>query len=494
MRRRAPWASLVNASASSRKMTLNGHRRGGLSELLDLAADVSTRSSDAFISSRFHDHRTRPPAGQQRWSFQCRGSCEEQGGKFALEAIKAFDHGRCWMSVTVRGRCFSTVLRHDSTHSSSAHEPSLDVGRPSRQVAISVQTSSEFHDVRIRPSTNSCSDPRDVVPHRRRRRPTDEQQRRRTRPQRGPEPPLNSPVQDVGILSTATSSEGADTADIGMGATGEGRLLLEFNLGLTSASTVESATLDLQCSSVALPGDTAFHAARVLPSWNVTDATWAMSDAFESWALVGSTAWTRTEACGSPLARRSNGTFSLNVTALACSRRGTHNLSMVIAATGDALVPTFRSRVQRRSLLLTVASTSTATTSGGTITPDAANGTALVNHAPILQADTTPPSNGWTNAKQFECAGSVCALDGFVVAGEDRELNSIADAKVHHDLDSGALTFPSVAFDNGRFTGEHEASTTVLWGMGKRSCGPPRSDVTVNADGTSTVIRRPWSV
>ena len=99
-----------------------------------------------------------------------------------------------------------------------------------------------------------------------------------------------SPVQDVGILSTATtSSEGADSADIGdLGATGEGRLLLEFNLGLTSASTVESATLDLQCSSVApMPGDTAFHAARVLPSWNASDATWAMADAFDSWALAG---------------------------------------------------------------------------------------------------------------------------------------------------------------------------------------------------------------
>ena len=45
-----------------------------------------------------------------------------------------------------------------------------------------------------------------------------------------------SPVQDVGILSTATtSSEGADTADIGdLGSSGEGRLLLEFNLGLLS--------------------------------------------------------------------------------------------------------------------------------------------------------------------------------------------------------------------------------------------------------------------
>ena len=215
-----------------------------------------------------------------------------------------------------------------------------------------------------------------------------------------------SPVQDVGILSTATtSSEGADSADIGdLGATGEGRLLLEFNLGLTSASTVESATLDLQCSSVApMPGDTAFHAARVLPSWNASDATWAMADAFDSWALAGLDGVdTDRGVWEPPLHASSNGTFSLNVTALAQEAAvESSNLSMVIAATGDAFECQLSEAVASVARpLLTVVSTSTATTSGGTITPDMpANGTALVNHAPILQADTTPAFE-WMDATQ----------------------------------------------------------------------------------------------
>ncbi|MGB1462801.1 MAG: DNRLRE domain-containing protein, partial [Candidatus Poseidoniaceae archaeon] len=173
-----------------------------------------------------------------------------------------------------------------------------------------------------------------------------------------------SPVQDVGILSTDTgSSEGADTADIGdLGASGEGRLLLEFNLGLTSSSTVESATLDLECASVApMPGDTAFHAARVLSDWNASDATWAMSTALDSWALAGvDSVGTDRGVWEPPLHASTNGTFSLNVTALAQEAAAdSSNLSLVIAATGDAFECQLSEAVATVARpLLTVVSTS----------------------------------------------------------------------------------------------------------------------------------------
>ena len=272
-----------------------------------------------------------------------------------------------------------------------------------------------------------------------------------------------SPVQDVGILSTATtSSEGADTADIGdLGSSGEGRLLLEFNLGLTSTSTVESATLDLECISVAsMPGDTAFHAARVLPSWNASDATWAMADALNNWALAGVEGVDTDDkdrgVWEPPLHASSNGTFSLNVTALAQQAAAdSSNLSMVIAATGDAFECQLSEAVATAARpLLTVVSTSTATTSGGTITPDMpVNGTALVNHAPILQADTTPTFE-WTDVAQSSSNVQVqfALTDSWLVAaGDDRELNSIADASAFTTTStSGSVDLPaSVAFDNG---------------------------------------------
>tara|TARA_B100000683_G_scaffold59235_1_gene57285 strand:+ start:72042 stop:81215 length:9174 start_codon:yes stop_codon:yes gene_type:complete len=310
-----------------------------------------------------------------------------------------------------------------------------------------------------------------------------------------------SPVQDVGILSTATtSSEGADSADIGdLGATGEGRLLLEFNLGLTSASTVESAMLDLQCSSVApMPGDTAFHAARVLPSWNASDATWAMADAFDSWALAGLDGVdTDRGVWEPPLHASSNGTFSLNVTALAQEAAvESSNLSMVIAATGDAFECQLSEAVVSVARpLLTVVSTSTATTSGGTITPDMpANGTALVNHAPILQADTTPAFE-WMDATQSSSNVQVqfALSDSWLVAaGEDRELNSIADASAFTTTStSGSVDLPaSAAFDNGtevhwRARGLDSNGVYGAWESGHVVL--PDLDVTVNADGTSTV-------
>ena len=94
-----------------------------------------------------------------------------------------------------------------------------------------------------------------------------------------------------------------------------------------------------------------------------------------------------------PLFTGINGTFSLNVTALAQQAAAeSSNLSLIIAATGDAYECQLSESIATVARpVLTVVSTSTATTSGGTITPDMpANGTALVNHAPILQADVTP--------------------------------------------------------------------------------------------------------
>ncbi|MGB0489655.1 MAG: DNRLRE domain-containing protein, partial [Candidatus Poseidoniaceae archaeon] len=310
-----------------------------------------------------------------------------------------------------------------------------------------------------------------------------------------------SPVQDVGILSTDTgSSEGADTADIGdLGASGEGRLLLEFNLGLTSSSTVESATLDLECASVApMPGDTAFHAARVLSDWNASDATWAMSTALDSWALAGvDSVDTDRGVWEPPLHASTNGTFSLNVTALAQEAAAdSSNLSLVIAATGDAFECQLSEAVATVARpLLTVVSTSTAATSGGTITPDMpTNGTALVNHAPILQADTTP-SFEWMDTTQSSSNVQVqfgLSDSWLVAAGQDRELNSIADAGAFTMTStSGAVELPTgVAFDNGtevhwRARGLDSNGVYGAWEQGHLVL--PDIDVIVNADGTSTV-------
>ena len=252
-----------------------------------------------------------------------------------------------------------------------------------------------------------------------------------------------SPVQDVGILSTATSSsEGADTAEIGdLGASGEGRLLLEFNMSLTSASTVESATLDLECGSVAsMPGETAFHAARVLPSWDASDATWAMADAFDSWSLAGlNSVGDDRGVWEPPLFTGANGTFSLNVTALAQQAAAeSSNLSLIIAATGDAYECQLSESVATVARpVLTVVSTSTATTSGGAITPDMpANGTALVNHAPILQADITPTFS-WTAASSTQVQVQFGLSSSWLVdAGVDRELNAMSDACLLYTSDA----------------------------------------------------------
>ena len=308
-----------------------------------------------------------------------------------------------------------------------------------------------------------------------------------------------SPVQDVGILSTATSSsEGADTAEIGdLGASGEGRLLLEFNMSLTSASTVESATLDLECGSVAsMPGETAFHAARVLPSWDASDATWAMADAFDSWSLAGlNSVGDDRGVWEPPLFTGANGTFSLNVTALAQQAAAeSSNLSLIIAATGDAYECQLSESVATVARpVLTVVSTSTATTSGGAITPDMpANGTALVNHAPILQADITPTFS-WTAASSTQVQVQFGLSSSWLVdAGVDRELNAMSDASAFtYVSNGGSVELPTgVAFDNGtevHWRARAMDSNGVFGDWEQGHVVLPDLEIVVNADGTSTV-------
>ena len=308
-----------------------------------------------------------------------------------------------------------------------------------------------------------------------------------------------SPVQDVGILSSATlSSEGDDTAALGnLGATGEGRLLLEFDLGLTSTSTVESAILDLECASVAsMPGETAFHAARVHPSWNATHATWAMSDVQDSWSLAGvDDVGTDRGVWEPPFLASTNGTFSLNVTALAQQAAAeSSNLSLIIAATGDAYECQLSESVATVARpVLTVVSSSTATTAGGSITPDMpTNGTALVNHAPILQADVTPTFT-WTAASstlvqvQFGLSSS-----WLVAAGQDRELNAVSDASAFtYASGGGSVELPTgAAFDNGteiHWRARAMDSNGVFGDWEQGHVVLPELDVVANADGTFTV-------
>jgi len=308
-----------------------------------------------------------------------------------------------------------------------------------------------------------------------------------------------SPVQDVGILSTATSSsEGSDSAEVGdLGASGEGRLLLEFDLGLTSTSTVESATLDLECASVAsMPGDTAFHAARVHSSWNASDATWAMSTALDSWSLVGvNDVGTDRGVWEPPFLASTNGTFSLNVTALAQQAAAeSSNLSLVIAATGDAYECQLSEAVAAVARpLLTVVSTSTATTAGGSITPTMpGNGTALMTSDFILRADTTP-SLTWSAASSNVVQAQFSLVSDWLVdAGSDRAFNALNDASLFTGgAAGGEVELPSsVAFDNGTEVHWRARAMDANGVYGAWESGNvllPNLDVTDNGDGTATM-------
>jgi len=308
-----------------------------------------------------------------------------------------------------------------------------------------------------------------------------------------------SPVQDVGILSTATSSsEGSDSAEVGdLGASGEGRLLLEFDLGLTSTSTVESATLDLECASVAsMPGDTAFHAARVHSSWNASDATWAMSTALDSWSLVGvNDVGTDRGVWEPPFLASTNGTFSLNVTALAQQAAAeSSNLSLVIAATGDAYECQLSEAVAAVARpLLTVVSTSTATTAGGSITPTMPdNGTALMTSDFILRADTTP-SLTWSAASSNVVQAQFSLVSDWLVdAGSDRAFNALNDASLFTGgAAGGEVELPSsVAFDNGTEVHWRARAMDANGVYGAWESGNvllPNLDVTDNGDGTATM-------
>ena len=132
------------------------------------------------------------------------------------------------------------------------------------------------------------------------------------------------PTFDSVISDTSPNTVGnqTDSGDLGISEFGqESRLLFTFPMNLTSTSSIQSATLDLVCTTDSLSVTQINIYTALLTSWNDSEATWMQSDSNQPWDEQGADGASDRGAWEPPFRASANGTFSLNVTAHAQGQR-----------------------------------------------------------------------------------------------------------------------------------------------------------------------------
>ena len=129
---------------------------------------------------------------------------------------------------------------------------------------------------------------------------------------------VDAPTFDSVISDTNPNTIGNQSVsgDVGISEfSEESRLLFTFPLNLTSSSSIQSATLDLVCTtdSVSMTQINVYTAG--VASWNDSEATWMQSDSNAPWDGQGADGLSDRGAWEPPFRAAANGTFSLNVTA-----------------------------------------------------------------------------------------------------------------------------------------------------------------------------------
>ena len=205
------------------------------------------------------------------------------------------------------------------------------------------------------------------------------------------------PTFDSVISDTSPNTVGnqSDSGDLGISEFGqESRLLFTFPMNLTSTSSIQSATLDLVCTTDSLSVTQINIYTALLTSWNDSEATWMQSDSNQPWDEQGADGASDRGAWEPPFRASANGTFSLNVTAHAQAAAANNNSELNLLVTGNGAMYTcvlLESVSINNRPSLTVVSSSTAAGDGGSMVSSfAEDGEPLMSNSFLLEADRTP--------------------------------------------------------------------------------------------------------
>ena len=146
--------------------------------------------------------------------------------------------------------------------------------------------------------------------------------------------------KDAGIQSSNPNSNyGSDeNTTLGLGVSGESRILISFNNTVPSGDMVTDSILELTCGIDPLTiGSIDIFASRLKASWDEANVTWNSPDDGDTWGLSGADDVSDRGTWEPPFYGYGNNTFQINVTAIVqdavINSRG--SIDIVLAATGS---------------------------------------------------------------------------------------------------------------------------------------------------------------
>ena len=272
--------------------------------------------------------------------------------------------------------------------------------------------------------------------------------------------------KDSGIESgNPNSYYGSDeTANLGIGASGESRILISFNNSVPSGDMVNGATLFLTCGvdQADLDG-ISIYSARIKTDWDETNVTWNDRDTGAFWDLPGADDTSDRTGWEPPFYGYDNNTFEINVTALAqdavINSRSTINI--LLTAVGSSYTCHMSESTDTNSRpYLSINHQNGTHTNGGSLSPNfVEDGAALMDQNSFLLSAATNPEISWESMSGISADVQLSTSEDFKSETDDYwYYNTVSNASIFNlNAGNGDMTIPS-----GH---ELENSTTMYYRM-----------------------------
>ena len=297
----------------------------------------------------------------------------------------------------------------------------------------------------------------------------------------------SAPNNNFGTLTTASIGPNAII--------GESRMLIDFNINLSSSANISSAVLDLTCSTNATVTGTTFFVASLSQAFQENSTNWLNADNTTGWDMPGADGDADRGAWEPPHGENANGTFSLNVTTFVQSAAAANSttLGFVISATGaqyscstkEALNPT-------ASPTLLVTWGAGTPSAKGQLTPNfVTDGNALMSSDFMLNAELDPAFS-WMNMQGSQVEFQLSYESSFKSELDSYwYLNSNLNSTFQMSSSSGSVNIPSEnAFINGSsyFYRLRAVNGDQVGDWNTGYFHSPDLSVSDNGDGTATIL------
>ena len=210
--------------------------------------------------------------------------------------------------------------------------------------------------------------------------------------------------KDAGIeTANPNSNFGSDeTANLGIGANGEARLLFSFNNSVPSGDMVTGASLFLTCGiQPEFLDNISIYSTRTKKIWDEANVTWNERDATKYWTIGGAEGSNDRGLWEPPLYGYDNNTFELNVTPIVQDAviNSRSSIDLLIAGTGSSYNCHLSESTNTSSRpYLSITHQNGTHTSGGSLSPNfVEDGAALMDEDEFLLKAETNPELTWEN-------------------------------------------------------------------------------------------------